>query len=126
MDARIQAERIKAVKAMEFLARQINNENIFESWLTMGPADGDIKYGDLEVKPEDAEDLEYYIEDNEFRDLMKTFLNLMTRAKKDGGLYCGNVCTEKTLKDFCVEAILSFTLYYVGQICLEGTGKKGS
>ena len=42
MDARIQAERIKAVKAMEFLARQINNENIFESWLTMGPADGDI------------------------------------------------------------------------------------
>lgn len=111
MDARIQAERIKAVKAMEFLARQINNENIFESWLTMGPADGDIKYGDLEVKPEDAEDLEYYIEDNEFRDLMKTFLNLMTRAKKDGGLYCGNVCTGHTFKDFCVDAILSNTLY---------------
>lgn len=100
MDARIQAERIKAVKAMEFLARQINNENIFENWLTMGPADGDIKYGDLEVKPEDAEDLEYYIEDNEFRDLMKTFLNLMTEAKKDGGLYCGNVCTENSYTFF--------------------------
>ncbi len=94
MDRRIKEERIKSVKAMEFLARQINNENIFESWLINGPADGDICYGDLEVKPEDFEDLEYYIEDNEFRDLMKTFLKLMCQAKDDGGLYCGNVCTE--------------------------------
>lgn len=92
MDSRIKEERIKAVKAMEFLARQINNENIFETWLSMGPADGDIKYGDL--TSDNSEDLEYYIEDNEFRDLMKTFLNLMSKAKEDGGLYCGNICSN--------------------------------
>ncbi len=92
MDRRIKEERIKAVKAMEFLARQINNENIFETWLDMGPADGDIQYGDL--TSDNSEDFEYYIEDNEFRDLMKTFLNVMSRAKEDGGLYCGNVCTD--------------------------------
>lgn len=92
MDSRIKEERIKAVKSMEFLARQINNENIFETWLTMGPADGDIQYGDLTSN--NSEDLEYYIEDNEFRDLMKTFLNVMSQAKEDGGLYCGTVCTK--------------------------------
>ena len=99
MDIRIQSERIKALKAMEFLARQINSENIFESWLTMGPADGDIKYGDLNVSSEDAEDLSYYTEDNEFRDIMKTFLKLMAKASKDGGLYCGGICTEHSYTD---------------------------
>lgn len=94
MDRRIKEERIKAVKAMEFLARQINNENIFETWLSMGPADGDIEYGDL--TSDNSEDLEYYIEDNEFRDLMKTFLNVMSRAKEDGGLYCSNICTKRS------------------------------
>lgn len=94
MDNRIKEERIKAVKAMEFLARQINNENIFETWLSMGPADGDIEYGDL--TSDISEDLEYFIEDNEFRDLMKTFLNVMSRAKDNGGLYCGTICTKRS------------------------------
>lgn len=93
MDRRIKEERIKAVKAMEFLARQINSDRVFKTWLIMGPADGDIEYGDL--TSDNSEDLEYYIEDNEFRDLMKTFLNIMCEAKKDGGLYCGNICSDR-------------------------------
>ena len=85
-------ERIKAVKAMEFLARQINDEEVFDGWLTNGVADGDIEYGDLIVREGDAEALEYYIRDDDFRDLMKTFLRRMTAAYRSGGLYCGNIC----------------------------------
>lgn len=55
-------------------------------------ADGDIEYGDLTVRMSDAEALEYYIRDEDFRDLMKTFLRRMTAAYKSGGLYCGNIC----------------------------------
>ena len=35
-------ERAKMVKAMEFIARQINDENVFEGWLMEGVADEDI------------------------------------------------------------------------------------
>ena len=41
------AERIKMVKAMEYIARNLNNEHIFYRWLMTGVADGDIAYGDL-------------------------------------------------------------------------------
>ena len=85
------SERIKMVKAMEFIARQINDEGVFESWLIDGVADGDIKYGDLEVRDEDREELEVYIEDESFADLMHTFLYVMKKAERSGGLYCDNV-----------------------------------
>lgn len=88
-------ERIKMVKAMEFIARQVNDEDIFGAWLTLGVADEDIKYGDLEVRDDDAEDLEYYIEDDEFGDLMDTFLFVMKKAWKSGGLYCDKVVSRK-------------------------------
>lgn len=84
-------ERIKMVKAMEFIARQINDEGVFEGWLIGGVADGDIKYGDLEVRDEDREDLAVYIEDESFADLMHTFLYVMSRARRSGGLYCDKV-----------------------------------
>jgi hypothetical protein len=35
-------ERIKVVKAMETLARSINDERVFSTWLLIGVADGDI------------------------------------------------------------------------------------
>ena len=94
-------ERIKMVKAMEFIARQINDEELFcDMWLTTGVADGDIEYGDLSVKDDDAETLEYYLEDDNFRDLMTLFLKTMSRAWRfNSGLYCdGIVC--KTKEDF--------------------------
>ena len=40
-------ERVKMVKAMEFICRQINDEDVFMGWLMNGVADGDIEYGDL-------------------------------------------------------------------------------
>lgn len=85
------AERIKMVKAMEFIARQINDEDVFEGWLISGVADGDIEYGDLDS---DDENLDWYIEDEHFEELMECFLRRMSRANKIGGLYCDGVCGE--------------------------------
>ena len=93
-------ERIKMLKAMEFIARQINDEELFmDNWLVLGVADGDIEYGDLSIKTSDEEDLDYYMEDETFSDLMDTFLYMMHDAYKDGGLYCDNV-VSKSEADF--------------------------
>ena len=78
-------ERITLVKAMEYLARQVNSEDVFMAWLEDGVADGDIRYGDTEYSAEqDNEDLEYYIEDDTLAVLMDDFLRLMRDALKDG------------------------------------------
>lgn len=75
------AERVKVVRAMELLARCINDEEVFETWLMYGVADGDIDETTTD------EELEYYAEDETFAELMGTFLRVMARAKKSGGLY---------------------------------------
>ena len=75
------AFRIKLVRAMELIARTINDEVVFEGWLMCGVADGDIDETTTD------EELEYYAEDETFAELMGTFLRVMTRAKKSGGLY---------------------------------------
>lgn len=82
-------ERIAVVRAMETIARQINNENIFETWLTYGVADGDIDESTTD------EELECYIEDDEnFAELMGTFTMVIARANKSGGLYCDKVTSK--------------------------------
>ena len=88
-------ERIKMIKAMEFIMRNVNNEDILEPWLMCGVADGDIKYGDLSVNKDDEEDLDYYIEDDEFAEQMGRFLRLMSFARKDGGLYCDDIVSKE-------------------------------
>ena len=35
-------ERAKLVKAMEYICRNVNNEEVFEEWLILGVGDGDI------------------------------------------------------------------------------------
>ncbi len=83
-------ERMKMVKAMEYIARQLNDEEIFESWLIDGVADGDIEYGDLTTYAA-LDAVDWYIEDQHFSDLMETFLRCMKAAKRSGGLYCDRV-----------------------------------
>ena len=73
--------RAKVVRAMETIARCVNDEEVFYRWLLCGVADGDIDDDTTD------EDLEYYCEDKTFADLMERFLDLMTAAKKSGGLY---------------------------------------
>lgn len=84
-------ERAEVVRAMEVLARSVNNENFFDSWLVCGVADGDINPRTTD------EDLEYYCDDDSLSDLMTLFLKIMNRAWKDGGLYCDGV-TSKDVK----------------------------
>ena len=85
-------ERIKMVKAMEFIMRQLNDEDIFMSWLYNGVADGDIEYGDFNITNDDIEyNFDFYIQDDEFADLMYKFSRLIARSLKSGGLYCDGV-----------------------------------
>jgi hypothetical protein len=85
------------VKAMEFIARQINDEDILMYWLTMGVADGDLKYGDFSVNTDvDTIDAagDYCDDDDYFSELMQTFLVCMQAATKSGGLYCDDVVSD--------------------------------
>lgn len=75
------SKRAKVVRAMETIARCVNDEEVFYPWLLCGVADGDIDDNTTD------EDLEYYCEDKTFADLMERFLDLMNAAKKSGGLY---------------------------------------
>lgn len=84
-------DRRKAIVAMEFLARQVNDEEVFEYWLMNGVADGDIEYGSFDITDID----EYYLEDDNFKELMTDFLFLMKGAFNSGGLYCGGIVSKE-------------------------------
>lgn len=85
------AERVKMVRAMETLCRNINDEYVFEYWLMYGVADGDI-----DEDTTDEEVAEYCEDDELFADLMNAFLHCMSRAYRSGGLYCDRVVSKKS------------------------------
>ena len=87
-------ERIKMVKAMEYIARQINDEDVFVGWLVSGVADGDIDYADL--SEEDDGMVDYYTDDKNFSDIMDTFLWCMEKACKSGGLCCDGIVSKES------------------------------
>ena len=93
-------ERTRMVKAMEYIARNLNDESIFYTWLSVGVADGDIPYGDLEFRgagDEVDEEVAYYCEDKNFADLMDTFLRCMRLAKCNySGLYCDGIVSKSS------------------------------
>lgn len=78
-------QRKQMVLAMEYICRHVNNEAIFDLWLSNGVADGDIAYGETDIQyvPED------YVDNTMFSQIMHTFLSCMKLACDDGGLYCG-------------------------------------
>ena len=83
-------ERAEVVRAMETIARCVNDEEVFEYWLMVGVADGDID----EMTIDEEIDEMGYITDSTLKDLMTHFLKLMKAAWKSGGLYCDRVCSE--------------------------------
>lgn len=85
-------ERKKMVMAMEYIARQINDENVYMGWLVAGVPDGDIEYGDFNT--ENIWDEDYMISDKGFKDIMSCFLRRMVGAYNSGGLYCGGIVSE--------------------------------
>lgn len=80
-------ERINMVRAMEFICRQINDEDVLEDWLIGGVADGDI---DRNTSDSDIVAMGY-TDDDTFVDLMDCFLRRMKGAYRSGGLYCGGL-----------------------------------
>ena len=84
-------ERQKAIVCMEYLARQINDEDVFVSWLMGGVADGDIEYGDLDFTSDIVKE---YTNDKTFKDIMNCFLRHMVGAWRSGGLYCGGIVSD--------------------------------
>lgn len=88
----VPVDRIKMIKAMEYIARQMNDENAFYfGWLQDGVPDGEIEYGDLSVKPEDRDPdslIGFMAQDNNFSELMRAFLWCMKTAWYKGGLHC--------------------------------------
>ena len=79
--------RKKAILAMEYLARSVNDEELFFRWITLGVPDGDINSFDFENVDESL------CEDDNFRDLMSLFLNIMKDANKDG-LYVDKIVAK--------------------------------
>ena len=80
-------EKAQMVRAMETIARHINDEDVFMGWLMCGVADGDIK---PDTTDEEIVDMGY-TDDGTFKDLMNCFLRRMAGAYRSGGLYCGNI-----------------------------------
>lgn len=85
-------ERRKAIVCMEYLCRQINDENVLDGWLMNGVPDGDIEYGNLDVSAVDSED--YMVSDEGFKDIMSCFLRCMSLAYRSGGLWCSGIVSE--------------------------------
>ena len=87
-------ERANLVKAMELLVRSVNDERYMDFWLSQGVADGDLTPPPTTEDWDDEYGLGYYIQDDVFADLMASFLYIMHRAHKDGGLYCDRVVSN--------------------------------
>ena len=88
-------ERRVSVLAMEYLARQINNEDVLDRWLMGGVADGDIPANSMNVNDVD----DYYIEPENYAELVGCFLRCMKAAYADGSLYCGAVVGQEKSKE---------------------------
>ena len=71
--------RIAALKAMALLAKSANDEYAIDYWLTYGIADGD---------EESDEELEYYTEDEQFKDIIAAFLKTMRQSE---GVYIDGI-----------------------------------
>ena len=85
-------ERIKLVRAMEYIARQVNDDEVFDLWVSLGIADG-VLFDDSEAW------IDEYITDERLSDLMRVFLRVMITASLKGGLWCDGVSSKE--KGYC-------------------------
>ena len=73
--------RCEILRAMELLARTVEDDHVFTEWLMEGVADGDIT-------PDTTDnEMDGYIADDEvFAGMLYTFMHLMCSAFENGGL----------------------------------------
>lgn len=82
------------LKAMEIIMRNLNDEEVFETWLTDGLPDG--------LSLDNDEDFEEFTDDVTFADIMDAFVYIMGKAcptsesssGRRGTLYCDGVINE--------------------------------
>ena len=96
--------RAQVVKAMDMMVSCINDENIIDSWLSVGVAEGDIK---ADTTDEEIEQMGY-TDDKTFGELMTLFLKLMRRAGNDG-LYCDKILSGTCSVTWSEHKVYQFT-----------------
>lgn len=84
----VRNERVELIRAMELIARTVNDESVLMTWFANGVADGDIADDTVD------EELDWYTEDERYASLMSTFLELMSEAKNNGGLYSDGIISK--------------------------------
>lgn len=82
-------EKVKMIRAMETVIRNLNDESFMNSWLMCGVPDGDI----TEDTTDEEIDMNY--DDKDLSDFMNLFARIMKRATKgenqNGVFYCNGV-----------------------------------
>ena len=74
------AKRIELIKAMDIIARRINDEGILiGDWFVGGVPDGLVKEGDEAITD--------HTDDESLKNFMDCFMRCMVRASKSGGLF---------------------------------------
>lgn len=76
-------EQAKMIIEMDNIARHINDENIFDSWLMGGVPDGDIPYKGT-ISMEDIDKVAEMYDEYDFKVFVGCFLRCMKSAGKDG------------------------------------------
>ena len=93
-------QRKKMVLAMEYICRQINDEDVFMPWLMCGVADGDLKYGEWD--PDDPLPLYY-------KNTVNAKVNIRFEYNKDGWL----------VKESMTSVDYNFNVASTSQVSLE-------
>lgn len=75
-------EKASLVLAMEYMVRNINDEEIIDGWLRCGVPDGDIAYGETDVNMVD----ESYTDNDTFKEFVECFTRRLKFATERGGL----------------------------------------
>ena len=85
-------ERLQAIRAMDTIAKMLNDENEYIWWANMGIPDGEI-----DETTKDKE-IEWLCDDDIFPDLLFNFCRIfgMKKEKATGFLYCDNVTGKET------------------------------
>ena len=93
MKTKNKRERAELLMAMDRIATCFNNEELYyDNWRVGGIADGDIIYGEHRGCHDENVDClmndDWYMDDDNFRDIINAFMHCVAMARQDGGLYC--------------------------------------
>ena len=83
-------ERIKMLKAMDTVVRNMNDENAIADWLVIGLPDGAATDDEFDSTAE-------YVDDETFADIMDSFVYIMAtycneeKVEREATLYCDGV-----------------------------------